>query len=68
MTTATEPQAAVNPETIIWRCDLPAKLNKSTETIRRWLKEGKLPTPDVNLSLQARGWKLRTLHEAGIKL
>lgn len=63
-----ERPSVTDPETIIWRCDLPKLLNKSTETIRRWLAEGKLPEPDVNLSLQSRGWKLRTLHAAGIKI
>lgn len=57
-----------DPDKIIWRRDLPALFKKSDETIRRWISEGKLPQPDVALSQQSRGWKLRTLHEAGIKL
>lgn len=55
-------------EHILWRADLPAELNVSTETVRRWIRAGKLPEPDVKLSLQSRGWKLSTLRAAGINL
>lgn len=58
----------LDPEKIIWRADLPALFHKSDETIRKWIKAGKLPQPDVQLSLQSRGWKVRTLHAAGIKI
>lgn len=58
----------MDPEKIIWRADLPALFKKSDETIRKWIKAGKLPQPDVQLSLQSRGWKVRTLHQAGIKI
>lgn len=58
----------IDPEKIIWRADLPALFKKSDETIRRWIRDGKLPKPDVELTQQSRGWKVRTLHEAGIKV
>ena len=58
----------LDPEKIIWRADLPAMFKKSDETIRRWIKAGKLPQPDVALSLQSRGWKVATLRSAGINL
>lgn len=51
---------------IIWRCDLPKLLNRSSETVRRWIRAGKLPEPDVQLSLQTWGWRLSTLRRAGI--
>jgi hypothetical protein len=38
------------------------------ETLRRWMKAGKLPKPDVDLSHRTRGWRLSTLRRAGIKL
>lgn len=53
---------------IIWRPELQKKLNKSPETIRRWMQDGKLPPPDVNLSVRSRGWMLSTLRAAGIKV
>jgi len=53
---------------IIWRADLPAMLRVSSETVRKYLKAKKLPPPDVDLSLKARGWKLSTLRAAGINL
>lgn len=38
---------------IIWRCDLQRMLDVSSETIRRWMRDRKLPAPDVRLSRQA---------------
>jgi hypothetical protein len=54
---------------VIWRRDLRAALNNvSDETLRQWLKTGKLPPPDIDLSQRTRGWRLSTLRRAGIKL
>ena len=53
---------------VIWRPDLQQKMGVSSNTIRRWMIEGKLPPPDVDLSRRTRGWRLSTLHEAGIRL
>jgi predicted DNA-binding transcriptional regulator AlpA len=54
---------------VIWRRELMSMLNvTSTETIRRWLKQRKLPQPDVNLSQRTRGWRLSTLRSAGIRV
>jgi predicted DNA-binding transcriptional regulator AlpA len=53
---------------VIYRRDLYASLRVSSETIRRWLKEKKLPAPDVRLSQRTLGWKLSTLRGAGIKI
>lgn len=55
-------------ETVIWRADLAKRLHRSSETIRLWMRDGKLPKPDVDLSLKTRGWKLSTLRAAGIDL
>jgi len=55
------------PDTMIWRRDLRAYFGDvSDETVRRWIKQGKLPKPDVDFSMRTRGWKLSTLHRAGI--
>ncbi|WP_205617385.1 MerR family transcriptional regulator [Pelomicrobium methylotrophicum] len=53
---------------IVWRADLCRQLNVSKETIRRWLKAGHLPPPDISLSRRTLGWRLSTLRRAGINL
>jgi hypothetical protein len=54
---------------IVWRSEIPKLAGGVTsETVRRWMKSGKLPKPDVDLSLKTKGWKLSTLHTAGIGL
>lgn len=58
----------IEPERIIWRADLPGLLRCSSETVRRYISDGKLPRPDVALSLRARGWKVSTLRAAGLDL
>ena len=56
------------PDVVIWRRELCAKLGVSSECVRRMMKAGKLPKPDVDLSQKTRGWRLSTLHAAGINL
>lgn len=59
----------MNDDRVIWRSELMKLCNvTSTETIRRWLKEDRLPKPDVRLSQRTTGWKLSTLRAAGINV
>lgn len=53
---------------VIYRQDLYKMMGKTSETLRKWIKEGKLPPPDIALSQRTIGWRLSTLHAAGIKL
>lgn len=53
---------------VLWRSELEEKFKVSSETVRRWLKSGKLPAPDVDMTRRSRGWKLSTLRAAGINL
>jgi hypothetical protein len=53
---------------VIWRPDLQAQLDVHSETLRRWLRDGKLPPPDVDLSQRTKGWKVSTLRAAGINI
>ena len=53
---------------VLWRRDLPARFNVDTETVRRWIKAGKLPPPDVDLSRRSRGWRVSTLRAAGLNI
>lgn len=67
MSEAATPEAPAI-DRVIWRADLPALFHVSSETIRRWLKEGKLPKPDVDLTRVSKGWRMSTLRDAGINL
>lgn len=53
---------------VIFRPELQELLHVSSETIRRWLLERRLPSPDVALTRKTVGWKRSTLERAGIKL
>lgn len=53
---------------VIWRPDLQEEMHVSSETIRRWMKDGKLPAPDVFMSRKTMGWRVSTLRHAGINL
>lgn len=64
MTKTTEQPAVL--DRVIWRADLQTKLNVTSNTVLRWMKAGKLPPPDVAISRKTKGWKLSTLHGAGI--
>ena len=53
----------------IYRKELMAALNvTSSETLRRWVRDKRLPAPDVNLSQRTQGWRVSTLRAAGINL
>jgi predicted DNA-binding transcriptional regulator AlpA len=53
---------------VIWRRELQAATDVSSETVRRWMRDGKLPRPDVALSHRTKGWRMSTLRAAGINL
>lgn len=59
------------PETddrMVWRKQLTETMGVCSETVRLWLKAGKLPKPDVSVSAKVMGWKLSTLRNAGFDL
>ena len=60
--------AVAEYDTMFTRQELMAKLGRSRETFRQWVKAGKIPPPDVDLSRKTKGWKKSTLAAAGIKL
>lgn len=53
---------------VIYRADLCKMLGVGSEAMRRWLKAGKVPPPDVAISRKTVGWRLSTLQAAGIRL
>ncbi len=62
---------------VIWRDELQEAFSKrsgdtvvkcASNTVRRWIIEGKLPKPDVNMSGRTKGWKVSTLRAAGINM
>ncbi len=59
---------SISDDTVIWRRDLQDMLRVSTETMRRYIKEQKLPKPDVDLSNRTKGWKASTLRQAGVNI
>lgn len=70
-TTTTEhyqPTETPPVDRVVWRADLQEAMNVTSETVRRWLRAGKLPAPDVQLSRKTSGWRLSTLHQAGIRI
>lgn len=58
----------MSEDRVIYRTDLCKMLGVGSEALRRWLKAGKLPPPDVAISRKTMGWRLSTLHAAGIGL
>lgn len=59
------PQTKVEDK-MLMRADLCKALSVSPETLRRWIKAGTIPTPDINLSLKTQAWRKSSLLAAGI--
>lgn len=57
-----------DPNAVIWRPDLQRRCRVTSETIRRWINDGKLPPPDVAITRRTMGWRVSTLRGAGINL
>ena len=53
---------------VIMRHDLQSMMSVTSETVRRWIKQGRLPKPDVAISHRTMGWKVSTLQNSGINL
>jgi len=53
---------------VIYRQDLYKMLGVTSETLRRWTRDGRMPAADVNITQRTVGWRLSTLHAAGIRL
>jgi hypothetical protein len=71
MTKSIKPAGPANDpslDRIIWRADLCTSLGVGSECVRRWIKDGKLPEPDINLSSRTKAWRLSTLQAAGIRI
>lgn len=43
-------------------------LGIGSEALRRWVRDKKLPPPDVAITRRTVGWRLSTLQAAGIGL
>lgn len=61
-------EVAEEIDVVLWRADLRVRMRVCEETLRRWIKAGKLPKPDVHLSQKSMGWRMSTLRAAGINL
>ena len=62
------PMDASDPDPLIKRQELQRRLDVCSETLRRWMRDGVLPKPDVHLTREAIAWRLSTLRAAGINL
>lgn len=58
----------IEQDRIVWRSDLYTTIGVCSETVRQWIKAGKLPKPDVQISTKRMGWRLSTLRGIGIGL
>ena len=56
------------PDRIVWRDQLQGAMRISGETVRRWIRDCKLPKPDIYPTRQCMGWKLSTLRRAGFDI
>ena len=56
----------MNDDRTVLRTELCQTLNVSSETMRRWLRDGKIPKPDYCITARSIGWKRSTLDAAGI--
>ncbi len=56
------------PVILVQRADLLRALSRSSETLRRWMAEGKVPRPDVDMGNGQQWWHPETLARAGIRL
>lgn len=55
-------------EPLVFPADICAALKVGPEALSRWLKQGKVPKPDVDISQRVRAWKPSTLRAAGFNL
>ena len=53
---------------IIKRRDLQQRLGVASDTMRRWMRDKRLPDPDFKLTRENMGWRLSTLRAAGINV
>jgi hypothetical protein len=53
---------------VILRPDLRRQFGVCNTTIRAWIKAGKLPPLDVDISRRVQGWRLSTLRKHGINI
>ena len=57
----------INPEDqVIYRPELCKLLKVCSETMRIWIRDKRLPKPDVAMTQRRVGWKVSTLRKAGI--
>ena len=51
---------------VIYRADFQQMMGVKSDTLRKWMKSGKIPKPDVAITARTLGWRLSTLQAAGI--
>jgi hypothetical protein len=56
------------PDRVILRPELQEMMHVTSESVRRWMRAGRLPAPDVAISRKTLGWRISTLRAAGINI
>lgn len=61
--------AAPVDDPVIWRIELAKRLGPNgvtSETMRKYIRDGVLPKPDITLNLRMQGWQRSTLLRHGL--
>lgn len=51
-------------EGVVFPTDLEGRYGCSSDTVRRWERDGRLPARDVRIGGKTKGWKLETIEAA----
>jgi predicted site-specific integrase-resolvase len=55
-------------DTLLKRHELVARLRISSDTLRRWLVEKRIPPPDIATTRKNQQWRVSSLRAAGLNL
>jgi hypothetical protein len=53
---------------VVYRAEMMRALDCCSRTLTRYVRDEKLPAPDVRLTLQKQGWRISTLRAHGVNL
>lgn len=56
----------MNDDPLLTRAELAERLKVCSDTLTRWLREKRLPPPDLAPTKKAQQWRRSTLHRAGL--
>lgn len=68
MTSTPQPQQPRPDSATVWRHELQAWAQVSGETMRVWIRRGRLPEPSVVVSRNRQGWTAGELRAHGVEV